>query len=353
MWDMTHRNLRFGQGTPPPLITGYNNTGLWPGVANRPTMPGAVLTWIGPTVAPLSAGGYHPSTASDNQQTRVLTSSAAISSTTTNQVIEGLDISVPSGYCIFVTSTGVTIRQCRFTITNQTTAYGVHICTGGNSVVIEDCLFRGPGEPQGGNTYNISCDGTLTANPVTGTIARCNLSGAIKAVGQYLASLTFIDNWCHDWSGSPQPDNDWIAAWFNSNLVTIQHNYFDQRTLSSGLSLGNPDANGAQQDSCINCTTYNSSTSITDVYAIGNAFVGNPNAAMRHFTFWDQYQSNANYPKNVKCQNNGYFGYTNSTNGDVAGGIGTGCTVLANSGNFIMATDQATSGSPLRGAGAL
>jgi len=321
---------------------GYDNVNNWPSAANRPAVAGSTLSWIGPLVANGSAGGYHPSTTSDVAQSRVLTSHAFMTSAANGQVIEGLNISATGGnFPITVNHNNVTIRQCKLSFAAPG-AYtiGVSITPGVTGTVIEDCIITGPGNPTGANAYLISAD--APGDAVTGcTVARCNLSAAIKTMGQYLVNVIYIDNWCHDWAGQPDPDNDFIAVWFNSAHVTIQHNYFDQRQ------------NAAEQDSCINCTTYNTTTSITDIYAINNACIGDSSFSMVHFMFWDPYQGNVNYPKNVKVVNSGFYGSTNATNGDVSGAINPGCTVLANSGNFIMSTPTSISGSLLHGTGAL
>jgi hypothetical protein len=192
----------------------------WPDAANRPTVDGSVLTWVGP----LSGGA---STASDVQQSVALSRSRGLTISTPGTVVSGLDILGP----VVIAANNVTLRRCRIT-TNS--AAVVKIADGVTDAVVEDCYIDGVGtciRPYGG--FGIRGLGTFRRN----NIVRVGNGWAAKGSGQ--ASI-FSDNWVHSMLSLGMPHYDCIQIdGGNANILISRNNMVNDYDQTSVVMIDN------------------------------------------------------------------------------------------------------------------
>lgn len=178
---------------------GYDNLANWPSAANRPTLSGNTLRWIGPL-------GGGPSTTNDVVQTQVLTNSGAITTSANGQVIQNLKIT--GG--INVRNTGVIIRRCWV----DGVYAGSASPNGPYAPTVEDCQIAGTGRGSGDRGYAGG-----------GAIRRLNISGfenGIVCDGN--PGMTIHDCYIHDLNGTPDPHVDGIECNGSLSNITIEHN---------------------------------------------------------------------------------------------------------------------------------
>lgn len=278
--------------------SGYNNLLNWPSVANRPALVGNTLSWIGPL-------GGGPSTANDVLQSRVLTNSGAVSSSSNGQVIQGLKITSNGAIALNITHTGVTVKQCAI-------IGGAFIQSVGNDdTVMEDCYSDATGSSQSSGLIKFR------------VIRRCNVlkfENNITTSGTVLTNATIIDNWLHAAVG---PDADLIEL-YSADTVLVQHNSFDGTDNTAGLL--NAGLNMTDQDgTVINITVEN------------NAYINLP-----HTQICDD-GSKAGGTVTFSATNNGFF----NPGGALRLNVASACS--PNSGNFVMAAVDAISGALVNG----
>lgn len=278
--------------------SGYDNLVNWPSVLNRPTLSGNTLSWIGPV-------GGGPSTANDIAQSRVLTPSGAVSSSSNGQIIEGLKITSNGAIALNITHTGVKVRQCAV-------IGGAFIqSVGNNDTILEDCLSDATGSNQSSGLIKFR------------TILRCNVfkfENNITTSGTNLTNATLEDNWLH---GAVGPDADLIEL-YSANTVLVRHNSFDGTDSTAGLL--NAGLNMTDQDgTVINITVDN------------NAYINLP-----HTQICDD-GSKSGGTVSFGATNNGYF----NPGGALRLNVSSACS--PNSGNFVMATEDAISGALVNG----
>lgn len=283
----------------PPAGSTYDNLANWPSVDNRPTFSGSTLSWIGPT-------GGGSSTTSDVAQQRVLSNVSSAISSSNGQVIEGLNIAGT----LTINHDNVTVKQCR--------VYGggyfpITFGSGVTGAVFEDCLFDGVG----GTQYQGISEGSFV------TVRRCNLLNYENHITGGVSNYTIVDCLFHAAAG---PDADMVECYGGSADTLIQHNTFDGRDTNAGAAL----------NSAVNCSNYLGS--VTNIQVINNAFLSVTSA---HVINDDNGFGGG--AVSWSCQNNGFYNSTSHSRDDVA--------PSPNSGNFVMATTTATSGSLVNGTG--
>ena len=295
---------------------GYNNLTNWPSAANRPTISGNTLSWIGPI-------GGGPSTSNDVSQSRILTSSGPISTSSNGQVIEGKDIVGQ----VHIDHDNVILRQCRIRWNSASTyaiSSGCVIETDASNVVVEDCMISDNGGNGQQNGINI---GWFNTGKPQNTIRRCNVfrfGNMIPSQSRILA----IDNWFH--LGRGDVDHmDMFELYGNapgggSQDVVIRHNCLDGRDNlginNIGINMTNEQGGFVKNITIDNNAFLQSGT----YYAIGGGDIGTGGAM------------------NFSATNNGFFN---------VGIRQPGISCSPNSGNFLMSTATSTSGSLVNGNG--
>jgi len=303
---------------------GYDNLTNWPSTANRPqwsnTGGAGTLTWIGPV-----AGG--PSTGNDVLQSLALTASTSISSTANGQVIEGRNIS--SGASI--THSNVTLRRCYIHVGGGGGGFVINPVSGSN-IVIEDCFLVGNLNGGVGTYYGVTNAPNLFGPNLT--VRRCAFKGWDNSLGSDWRDGLVIDNLFYGASGYTSSSHvDLIEVYTQQATLplalTIKHNTFDcagplAGDWASGLNVG---ALGRVDNLIID----------------NNCWI---NTANRQFGLTYSFYSSA--PVRITTTNNGVR--NTSAFWGLSGGL-TRIMVAADSGNFNMASDTATSGTPWGGNG--
>lgn len=289
----------------------------WPSAANRPTLSGNTLTWIGP-----SGGGAN--NGAPVLQQRVLTPSGDVTSSSNNQVIEGLNVAG----VLLVTHTGVTVRQCAFTQGGNANGF---VCQFGTAAsgVMEDCLIDG----QKSMLACLMCRFTSPFDWNDWTVRRCNVMGAENLMSGNPNRVVLRDCYMHGTGNTLNPsyDADLIEYYGDQDCDCI-HNTFDSRdcnsgTLNSGINLSNLGA-------------------IANVNMDNNLFIGGN---------WNAYTIDFNNTfggggMTWRFTNNGFY---NQGGAGYQRNPAQQGTALANSGNFVAATLTSTSGALINGTGAI
>ena len=227
--------MRGGHGSRPQ--SGYNNLTNWPSVLNRPTYTSGTntLSWIGPV-----AGG--PSTANDVVQSRVLTNSGGLISSSNGQIFENLNVTGGnSSGMVQITHNNVIVRRCRLVNTSGA-GFGPVVSWSGSNGLIEDCLVDGASTTSGPNNSQNGVDPYAATGLV---MRRLNVQNCENHIRSALNG-TVIDCWLHAAAGA---DADLIELDCNNgsaaiNGWTIQHNTGDGGDTHVGTfldSFTNPD----------------------------------------------------------------------------------------------------------------
>jgi hypothetical protein len=221
----------------PALVTGTGSDGN--PLAQRPVFNSGtnVLTWQGPVGGGASNGDY-------TLQTRTLTSSGAITTSSNGQIIQGLNIQA-SNQCVIVQHSNVIIRQNRIQLTpfnNASDTYCINVVPGlgTTGIVIEDNELDANTDSNEGNCVG-GLSGNLTPIVSNVTMRRNNCHHAGQAIRYVLNNISFTENYCHQIAGA---DADWFECYPNGGQcdnLTVQYNYFTD-----------PDNSGAGADSGIN-----------------------------------------------------------------------------------------------------
>lgn len=276
-------------------LTGYNNLTNWPSPANRPTLSGNTLTWIGPI-----GGGV--STSSDPTQSLLLTThSGDLQTTADNQVIQGLLITGS----LFVLHNNVTIKQCAVVAQNDPLVYVPPMGTG--------VTFSG-GAVSGGLTIG----NTLLED----LYLSCEINGdhAIR-MGQGICRRVYIAHTADGYELTP----DGGAAWANGLLggPTLAIDSYFEFLPSDFITGEHPDTieadggfNNAQIQHCWsnNVQGDNSSGTFSGFWApINNLTLNNSRFTGGNYTlYYGQFSGNSAVT-NVTITNNrismGSFGY--------------------------------------------
>jgi len=328
--------------TVPVVVTARNAAGLtttrnsvinvtdstsWPSLANRPqwtnTGGGGTLTWTGPL-----AGS--PSTANDVQQSRVLTPSGSVSSSADGQIIEGLNINGS----VNITHKNVTVRRCYIHSSGEFNFMINGVAR--DNIVIEDNFLAG--DVNGvASYYGISNAPNLFGANLT--IRRNAIRGCDNCVGSDFRDGLIIDNLFYASKAFTTAGHvDLIEVYTQQAALplalTIRHNTFDctgpaRGSWAAGLNVG---ALGR----------------IDNIVVDNNRWI---NASGKQFGLtysFSSAQGGSNGQVRITTTNNGIRN-TNAFWG-LSGGL-TRITVAGDSGNFIMASDTATSGAPWDGNG--
>ena len=285
----------------------------------------------------LSGSGFEISLTSGGAAITI--SDAGSGAMTCGQLIEGLAISAgASGPAVNVSHNGVTVRRCYLAVSGfPGLAVGLNATTI-TGTLVEDCEEYG-GNDASTNYANAQISGVAALTQFL-TVRRCNIHGFEKFLGgQEQQNNLYIDNVLWQPSGG---DADGVPCWFASNHVTVEHNY-----------IYNTGGSDASFDTLINITNYDGNPTIggtdplTDINFTGNAMNGTQISG--HWVIAQDYQGGtAAVASNIQITNNGFIGNHGQT---PSGGVAAGVT--ANSGNFVMATALATSGSLVNGTGTL
>jgi len=317
-----------------------------PGATNRPVIAGETLSWSGPVGGGPSNGVY-------SHQSRVLTVSGPVTTSSDGQIIEGLDIRGTGGLTngvLTIKNNGVIIREDRIfeTTAGQQNKYTVFVDASVTvAPIIEDTLIDGHALNGGGNTSCVSGDvGNKAGGPGVRQIImrRDTCERSEQALRYVLGSATpmpgdtyairFTENWCHLMGGQ---DADWVeiypAGTTNEvNNILVQYNLFDGTNNKAGGS-----------DSGVNLTTASGLPAGT----IG------PNILIDHnwFIHWNTVHF-------IVASGSGggsiSFGFTN--NGILKGFLDNASPadgVKANGGNYIMSTPTSLTGALYHGTGNL
>lgn len=187
-----------------------------PTAANRPTVSGNTLTWVGP----LGGGANNGSPV---QQTRVLTTSGSVDTPANGSIVEGKLITGS----IWIQGSNITIRQC--VIYNTTDL--ITIFTGSSNIIIEDCLFYGAGlgQASGSRAMPIYDTGNLT-------VRRCHSHNSGQHILEFVnggplagAVHTFSDNYFHDVQDSSPNLSHYDVSYYGGGMggkIVYEHNYF-------------------------------------------------------------------------------------------------------------------------------
>lgn len=273
-----------------------------PGVDNRPSVSAGTITWTGPVDGGASDG-------SDVEQSHAITASALTATTSDGQVVEYLDFSDT----FEINHANVTFRRCRIKGGGF-----VMLSVEGTGAIIEDCEIDGTGGQQYQGISHLA-DYSFTG----ATIRRCNIHHMENGVTAGVQNVTVEDCWFHDFAG---PDCDQVELYGGSTAVIVQRNTFD------GVGTS-----GSFVNSGVNVTNYLGT--VTNVEVTDNWF--------RNFVSFaicdDQDQGGGSVT--WSCEGNGFY-----SNGSYRRG---GTTASPNSGNYVMATDTATTGTAVNGTGAV
>lgn len=342
----------FSQVPMPSLSIGSPATGL----AQRSTFNSgtSVLSWQGPVGGGPSNGDYTP-------QTRTLTSSGRITTSSNGQVIEGLNIvggdATGGSNPILVLHNNVVIRQCFIQYSPAATVtFGDHciavsdITTG---LVVEDCMIDGNGDAGEGNGIGGWNAGAGNfSNAITGaTVRRNQFFRCGQAIHYTLNNISFTENYCGTFSGA---DADWFECYPNGGScdhLLVQYNY-----------LAGPDDSVAGSDSGVNFSTsaglpagnIGPNITVDSNWFVWNA--ANTGAFILHELVNDC-GGTAGERLEFTFTNNGVFnrdqvpaggsGFLFGTHSGTATGAGGG--LVHDSGNFIMATPTSRTGVPYVG----
>ena len=295
----------------------YDNLANWPSASNRPSLSGSTLSWTGPV-----GGGV--STTGDTPQTRVLTASGAITTSATNQIIEGRLITGS----ITVNHDGVTIRQCALQSPSGNAQIDINkaSCT---RITIEDCYING------NKTSGWGIRATLGSFVATNAsfIRRNHIRGyennlTLAESGNF--NLSIIDNYFTAAGDTTNPayDGDMIE-FYEGTGVTLSHNCFDGTNSQTSPGVTNAFVN------------------LSNLGAIGVTVTNNLFANCSPVQFF------------VICDDNGFGGamswsFTNNGFFNLGGKSyrrGDTTAPSPNSGNYTAATITATSGSLINGTG--
>lgn len=290
-----------------PFVAGSGGGGggepsAMPDATNRPITTSGTLTWTGPVAGGASDG-------SDVEQSHALTPSAATATTSDGQVIEYLDFSDT----FQINHNNVTFRRCRVKGGGW-----VILSIGGTGAIVEDCELDGTG----GTQYQaISHLGDYSFSGAT--IRRCNIHHVENGVTSGVQNTTVEDNWFHDFVG---PDCDQVELYGGSTNTIVQRNTFD------GVGVGASYVNAG-----VNITNYGGTA--TSIQVKDNWFRDFVSFAICDDS--DQGGGSVTW----SCTGNGFY-----SNGSYRR---TGTSPSPNSGNYVMATNTATTGSAVNGTGAV
>jgi hypothetical protein len=240
-----------------------------------------------------------------------------VSTSANNQVIQGLDV----GGVINVNHTNVIIRQCY--IHNGTVGDSNFMSVACNNLtgptLIEDCVIDGTG---GRAFEGISESPDFAPNNVT--LRRCNVLHFENHFATSNTNCTIIDNWFHNAFG---PDCDMVEDSGFSNNVAITHNTFDGRDTESGTFL----------NSGVKCTN-DFAAAVTNIFIVNNAFLNCTNVGI------NDDNTHSAFLVSFSMVNNGFWNMAPSQYRR-----GSTSTILANSGNFIMANPTDITGTLVNG----
>lgn len=284
----------------------------WPSLTNRPAFNSTtkVLTWVGP-----SGGG-----ANDGNpvlQSRTLSSSGSITTSSNGQVISGVYI---IGGEIVVNHNNVTIQQCYVEGTGADDTHQIFINSGKTGTIVEDCNLNGEtvGTTQGGGNI-----GGAGASIDSATVRRNALHDHEQGVRYGLTNLSITDNIFYNPTGN---DSDQVEMYGGSNNVTIQHNTFQ------GVGVGG-------WNSAVNLTNY-LGTIGPNISLINNRFL----ECGSFFAICDD-NGQGGGATSWNATNNGFYNCPDYRR--------DATTITSNTGNFNMATSDATSGTLVNGTGAI
>lgn len=162
-----------------------------------------------------------------------LTPSGSITTTAHGQVISNKNVTGP----IVVRHNGVTIRNCRVTVGNDTAVW-----VEGDDCVVEDCTLIGGG---GAGSRGVWFEGRTQSSANRGIVRRCDISryedGVVLGTGSH---HKVVDNYLHDPIANnaiTDPHIDGIQIHGGSgNFSLIEHNNVDQFSeVSSSITMGN------------------------------------------------------------------------------------------------------------------
>ena len=310
----------------PPPIGGsgdYNNLTAIPTLDNRPSLSGTTLTWYGP-----DAGGA--STATDKKQTRTLTASGSVNSSSNGQIIEGKLI---DGTVTF-NHPNVTVRRCAIRASGADIA--VNMKSSATNAILEDCLViadKTTSQP----SFNAISGGSLSDGLLSegGTVRRCVIRGADNLMSSKFQNFTIIDNYFY-YPNSQSADGhvDLIEVYSQTKgTLLIKHNAFNCGEIGRG-------------DWACGVNMWSGWGNLVDTKLENNYFIGYVNnpAWQKQITLTD---TRSGGTIKMSFLNNGL------KLGGFNGGAGSGITKNPNSGNFTMDTDSSLSGQPVNGNGKL
>lgn len=312
----------------------YDNVNNYPSSANRPVYTSSThtLVWIGPTVTggDSSTNAAGASTTTDVSHSLVLTVSGTVTSSAANQVFVGLSIenNSNSNACITINHTGCQILRCHFKALG-TGFPSCPIAINAANCLIEDCDINGGATA---NTQNqIVNTGGVT--PPALTVRRCSLSQGEKGIGVNHTNSTYVDNWFNNYAGG---DCDMVqlyssASETNHNNVLIQHNTFDGTNNTAYPSAFN--------NSTINCSNWPAGNFNTITFNHNMCMLSNST----HQVLLDGHFSSGTF-SGVTITNNGFYSSASYI-------LSSGTANYTSSGNYVAATQLATSGSPTNGTG--
>lgn len=307
----------FVQG--PRLITSFVlSDSTWPSISNRPTVSGSTLSWVGP----LGGGANNGQPV---QQSRTLTASGNVSTSSDNQVIQGLDISGT----VSINHNNVTLKQCRVTISDPTGS-AVHLASDPISgTVIEDCQINGSM-----NSFNgLNCPAS-TFSWSAAAVRRNYLLGFENCITGNPHDTPITDNLIGPMgnSGSSTYDGDGIEL-YTCNNITIRHNTF----ISTGSQTTNLVLN-----SLVNMTSV-SGNAVTNITIDSNHFEGSSEGS-----FVIDFDNSPGGPMSWNCTNNGFINIGSKSPVRHAADY---IAPSPNSGNYTSADINSTGGSLLNGTG--
>ena len=256
---------------------------------------------------------------------------------TVGQLIEQFNITVGNTAAgVNVTHKFVTVRRNAITVGGGTSGQGncvrIPNSTTNYNTIVEDNWLDGGNDTDSYNVANSFGGGTTN-----GLTVRRNTTGGCEKpmTPQVQQNTLLIDNYVWNCAG---PDPDGTDAWFVTNScfgILCKHNYFDG---TSG---------GTQWDSAINCTNYpltGSGASISNIVYQSN-YHDMPNCT--HCIIVDSSYGgggNTNLITGVQLLDNGFTTNVSQVFSDIKGATNPAAQITANSGNFLMASQSATSG---------
>lgn len=203
--------------------SGFSDTD-WPTTLNRPFMTGSTtktLHWVGPV-------GGGPNDGNPQAQSLVLSNSGSVTTSSTNQVISGLNITGQ----VDIGHNGVTLKNCGITQSFGGAGRAVGLTKASiTGVTIEDCWIDGSSDTLSGI---VTVSGSSFVSTAASAIRRNTLTGFENHITLWCPgsmNLSATDNYfvlCANPAdvGPPGFDGDMIEL-YQCSGVLVQHNQFD------------------------------------------------------------------------------------------------------------------------------